>query len=180
MRTLLWLNIEVALSNTSKSRTATGGYHDGELDHHRQQDLDRMETQPGRDVEFKVGVVHAMQAPQRRHRMKEDMLEINRKVEDDDGSNHADPGRRREYVQQAEAARLYKKRKPHGRCGKQNTDQQRVHRDDAKTVGPAPAAPDRLFPARADPFPDRHNDKHAAKCSQPDVGLVGKPALRMA
>jgi hypothetical protein len=37
---------------------------DGELDEHRQQNLDRVETQPGAHVAFEVGVVHAVQPPQ--------------------------------------------------------------------------------------------------------------------
>ena len=49
MRTLPWLNIEVALSTTSKISTATAGApstsDDGELDEHRQQDLERMKAQ---------------------------------------------------------------------------------------------------------------------------------------
>jgi hypothetical protein len=75
--------MDVAFSSTSKINTATAGA-DGELDEHRQQNLDRVETQPGADVELEVGVVHAVEPPQGRHRMEEDMLEIDREVEDDD------------------------------------------------------------------------------------------------
>ena len=49
MRTLPWLNIDVALSSTSKIRTAERRRaergDDGELDQHRKQDLDRVEAQ---------------------------------------------------------------------------------------------------------------------------------------
>ena len=78
------------------------------------------------------------------------------------------------HVEQAKATRLGKKRKPDGGDGKHNPDQQRVHHHNTEIVGPAPAASDRLFPPRADQFPDRHGDEHAAKCGQADIGLVGK------
>ena len=83
-RTLPWLNIELALSSTSKTRRqrrrAEGG-DDDELDHHRQKDLDRVEAHPCAHVEFEIGVVHSMQPPQHRHGMEEHMLEVDRKVE---------------------------------------------------------------------------------------------------
>jgi hypothetical protein len=39
---------------------------DAELDDHRQQDLDRMKSHAGRDIEFEIGMVHPVQAPQHR------------------------------------------------------------------------------------------------------------------
>ena len=58
-----------------------------ELDDHRQENFHRMKAQPGGDVEFEVGVVHAMQTPQHWHRVKEDVLQIDREVEDDYGED---------------------------------------------------------------------------------------------
>ena len=55
-----------------------------------------MEAQPGRHIEFEVGVVHAVQPPQRRHGVEQHVLEIDREVEDDDRGDHRDPGRERD------------------------------------------------------------------------------------
>ena len=67
MRTLLWLNIDVAFSSTSNISTASAGAPSSamtrELDEQGEQDLDRMEAHAGRHVDVEIGVVHAVQPP---------------------------------------------------------------------------------------------------------------------
>ena len=118
--------------------------------------------------------MHAMQPPQRRHGMKEDMLEIDREVEDDDRGNDADPRRKRHQVEQAPSARFGKESKADGGGRKYKADEQRVRHHDAEIVGPAPAASDRLFASWPDEFPDRHHGEDAAEGAQADIGLVGE------
>ena len=40
-----------------------------------------METQPGRDIDIKIGVVHTVQPPQHRELVERDMLRVDRKIE---------------------------------------------------------------------------------------------------
>ena len=68
--------------NAQRRRAKRGD--DRELDDHRQHDLDRVEPHPGGDVEFEIGVMHAVKPPQQRYRVEEHVLEIDREVEDDD------------------------------------------------------------------------------------------------
>ena len=97
MRTLLWLNIEVALSSTSKMSTASAGAPrtatTANLIRIDSSDFDRVEAQPGGDVDFEIGMMHPMQPPERRHRMEQHVLEIDGEVEDNDRQHHADPAR---------------------------------------------------------------------------------------
>ena len=82
-----WLNIEVALSSTSKTSTASAGAPSAattpSLITIEKQDLDRVKAHARGHVEFQIGVMHAMQPPQRRHGMKQHMLQVDRKVEKD-------------------------------------------------------------------------------------------------
>src|SRR5437667_3310273 len=61
-----------------------GGSENGnnrELDRHRKDDLDRMKAQTGRDIKLQVRMVHPMQPPERRHGVEDPVLEIDRKIE---------------------------------------------------------------------------------------------------
>ena len=40
-----------------------------------------MEAHAGGDVDIEVGVVHAVQPPQHRHLVKDDMLQVDREIE---------------------------------------------------------------------------------------------------
>src|SRR5687768_5188839 len=96
--------------------------------------------------------MHSMQSPETRHSMEKNVLEINRKVENNHRGDHTDPGWQREHVEQAKAASFCYKSKSDGRGWEQNTDKQGIHRHNAKIVRPPPAAPDHLLPARTDDF----------------------------
>src|SRR5689334_22226970 len=81
-RTLPWLNTDVAFSVTSNTSTASGGAPSAataaslitiEMSA-------RMEAHSGGNVGFQIGVMHSMQAPQRRHRMECDVLSIDRQM----------------------------------------------------------------------------------------------------
>src|SRR5947208_9846730 len=51
------------------------------LNYHRQDDLNGMKAQPCRDIKLQVGVVHPMQPPKRWNSVEDDVLEIDRKIE---------------------------------------------------------------------------------------------------
>ena len=80
-----------------------------------------------RDVDIEVGVVHAMQPPQQRHRVKHDVLEIDRKIERNQGQQHLEPQAQLKRMQQPHAARFREQRDSHRRGGKDRPDQRRVN-----------------------------------------------------
>ena len=68
----------------------------GELDDHREDNLARMEAQPGGDIEFQIRVVHTMQPPQQRHGMKDHMLTVDRQIEQEHRDGDREPRGQRE------------------------------------------------------------------------------------
>src|SRR5262245_12033646 len=96
-----------------------------------------MEAQSGGDDEFEVGMMHAMQPPQRGNGMKEDVLEIDRKVEKDDQANNRDPHREGNRIEKPPCLRLRDERETDRRRRNDETDQKRVHHHHAEIVGPA-------------------------------------------
>ena len=70
---------------------------DAELDPHGQQNLDRMEAHAGGHVELEIGMVHAVQPPERRHRMEQHVLEVDGEIEKDHRGDDGEPGRRRDW-----------------------------------------------------------------------------------
>ena len=80
---------------------------DGELDPHREQDLDRVEARSGRDVELEVGMMHAVQPPQRRHGMEQHVLQVDREIERNDGQQNRKPRGQADDIKEPPAARLH-------------------------------------------------------------------------
>ena len=73
--------------------------HHAQLDPHRQQDLDRMKAYAGRNIELEVGVVHAVQAPEGRHRVEQNVLQIDGQIEQDDAKRNGRPSGNVESVE---------------------------------------------------------------------------------
>ena len=116
-RTLLWLNIEVALSSSSKRPRpplAPPAPPRSRFDRGGQDNLKRVKTQPRGHVELKVGVMHAMQPPERRHGMKEHVLQVDGEVQEDDRDHNAPPGRKRDHIEESPAMRLGNERETDG------------------------------------------------------------------
>ena len=83
--------VEEDLEDQHRYRRRAKRRNDGELDHHRQHDLDRMKPRSRRHIELEIGVVHAMQPPKGWHRMEEHMLEIDDEIEHDHRDGHGSP-----------------------------------------------------------------------------------------
>ena len=145
----------------------------GQLEQHRKQDLDRMEAGAGRHVEIQVGMVHAVQPPQRRHGVKHDVLEIDDQIEHDDRERHLEPEGQRDQVEQAPAAFRRQQRQPDGRQRKDQPDQNRVERHDADIAVPAQPARPGERPARRSDLPQRHQGEDAEKETEPDRRFAG-------
>ena len=118
--------------------------------------------------------MHAVKPPERRHRVEEHVLQIDREIEDHHRQHHGDPPPHRDHVEDAKPLRLRNQRQADGGGRKQDADKERIDDHDAEIVGPAPRPPDGLLPTRYDPFPSRHDDEYASEGSQPDCRFVGK------
>src|SRR5262245_27843513 len=145
---------------------------DGEFDRRRQQDLDRVKTHAGGHVELEVGMMHAMQPPQRGHGVKEDVLEIDREVEDDDRDDNACPPRQRDQTEKTKSTRLDDECETDSRDRRKYAHEHHVDRHHAEVVRPAPIASNRWSPARRKEFPNRHHAEHAGECAQADQRFV--------
>jgi hypothetical protein len=131
-----------------------------------------VEAQTGGHVDVEIGMMHPVQPPQRRNRVKEHMLKVDREIEKDDRGHHANPGREWHHVEKPEPLRVGKEGKTDGRGWKENANQECVNRHDAEVIGPSPAAPDDLESSGSNDLPYRHQGKYAAKRSQSDKLLV--------
>jgi len=58
---------------------------------------------PRRQVELEIGVVHPVEPPERRHGMEQHVLQIDDKVEDDDGGDDGERIGHLPGVEEAEA-----------------------------------------------------------------------------
>ena len=92
--TFEWLNIEVTLSTTSNRITATTGIPSARITailmNERDQDFERMEAHPGGDVDIEIGVVHAVQPPEHRHLVEDDVLHVDGEIERQEADERGD------------------------------------------------------------------------------------------
>ena len=63
-----------------------------------------MKADAGRNIEFEVGMVHAVQAPKGRHGVEQDVLEIDGQIEQDDADRDGYPSWNIEGVEQSPAS----------------------------------------------------------------------------
>ena len=62
-----------------------------------------MEARAGGDVEIEIGVMHPVQAPQRRHGMEHHVLQPDEKIQNHDRGKHGQPVRDLDVIEQAPA-----------------------------------------------------------------------------
>lgn len=71
-------------------RRSQGGDY-SELDHHRQGNLDWVETVAGGCVNVEIRMMHAVQAPKDRDAVEDPMLKVNGEIEQDDRNDNLEP-----------------------------------------------------------------------------------------
>ena len=150
----------------------------GQLEQHRQDNLDRMEAGAGRHVEIQVGMVHAMQPPQRRYGVEHDVLEVDDQIQHDDRERNLEPEGQGDRVEQAPAALRRQQGQPDGRQRKDQPHQDRVERHDADIAVPAQPAWPRERAARRGKLPQRDEGEDAEKEAEPDGRFAGADELR--
>ena len=133
-----------------------------------------MEADSGGDIEVEVGVMHAVQPPEHRHRMEQDVLQIDRKVEQDHRGRNGQPGRYRKRIQQAPFALFGEQCETDGGERKRQTDQQGVKDNEGHVARPTAQAPDAEIPPRRQHFPRRHRGEPPAKATRRSNGSWDK------
>ena len=131
-----------------------------------------MESQAGGHIDIEISMMHPVQSPQHRNRVKQHMLKVDSEVQEDHRGHYTDPGGEWQHVEEPKPMRLGNEGHT-DRCGRKNSaDQERVHNHDANIIRPPPAAPNGLGSSGSEEFPSRHQDKYAAKRGQPDILLT--------
>jgi len=108
-------------------------------------------------------VMHPVQPPKHGHGVKENVLQVDREVEQNDGRDHGDPGRQCDQMEEAPSAGVGDERKSDRGRRKDEAYQQRIECHDPEIAWPANVTTDGLRPSRIGHFPDRHGKEDAAK-----------------
>src|SRR5262245_38314022 len=95
-----------------------------------------MEPHARRDIEFQIGMVHAMQSPKRRHRMKQHMLKVDDQVEENDTEGNTQPKRPTHRVENAPTSVFGDQCEADGGGRKEHPDKRGVDYDHAEISGP--------------------------------------------
>ena len=149
----------------------------GELDQHRQRDLDRVETRAGGQVIVQVGVVHLVQPPQRRHGVHHHVLQPDHEVHRNHRQRHGQPERHVEVVEQTPAVGHAESGDACG-CERERQPQQHgVEHDQAKVAAPALGLGQGQRTARCSQLPQRHGREDTQEETQPDGRLMGQDEL---
>ena len=120
--------------------------------------------------------MHAVQPPQHRHRMEQDVLQIDGKIEQNHGhERHGDEGNGN-HVEQSPAARLAHQRGADGGGREENADQKNIDGENAEIAGPARSPPHGKGALGCQGLPKRHCRDHAGKANEPDQPLVSQPS----
>ena len=85
--------VEQHLEDEHGERRNAERHHRRDLDRQREQDFQRMEAHAGGHVDVEIGVMHAVQPPQHRHVMKDDVLDVDDEIEREEAEHDARPPR---------------------------------------------------------------------------------------
>jgi len=133
-----------------------------------------MEAQSRGHVELRVGVVHAVEAPQGRDGVKKDVLEVDGEIEDHHGTDEGDPSRHVHGVKEAQSLRLAEEGETHRRSGKNEPDEKAVHDHDPEIRRPATPAGNCLLASRGENLPQRHERENPKEDRGADDGFVSE------
>ena len=73
--------VEKDFKNQNRNSRRSQRRDRAKLDRHREQNFDRMKAQAGGHVELEIGMMHPMQPPEGRDRVKEDVLQVDGEIE---------------------------------------------------------------------------------------------------
>jgi hypothetical protein len=107
--------------------------------------------------------MHPVKPPKRWYGVKENVLQVDREVEQDHRRNHDNPGWQCDQVEEAPSAGVGNKRKSDRTRRQDEAYQQRIDNRDPEIAGPANATNNYLMPSWAYQLPCRHGEEDAAK-----------------
>ena len=146
--------------------------HGGDLDPHRQQDLQRVEAHARTDIEAEVGVVHPMQPPQPADPMHQPMLRVDQQVQRHEADHRRRPGRHARLMQQAEIMRPRPQRGVHRQPRQQQAQAQRIDQAQPEIHRPA-LPPSRLLDVpRPAPFGETEQGQQGEEQRESELGVL--------
>jgi len=140
--------VQQHLEQEHGQRGCPEGADGGELEQHRGKDLRRMKARTRGDVYIEVGMMHAVQAPQKRHSVKDHMLQIDGEVqqEDSDGDRQRG-GERPDGMEQSPASLLRAQGHADGSHRQRRAEDDRIEDHEGDVRGPSPSTGDRTVAA---------------------------------
>lgn len=95
--------VEHDFENQNRRRRRTNDADNRQLESKRQQDFNGVKPASGGHIEIQICVVHAMHPPQRRHCVKDHMLDVDSEIENDERHYHRDHVRDSNVVEKSPA-----------------------------------------------------------------------------
>ena len=125
-----------------------------------------------RNIEIKVGVMNHVEAPQGRYRMKQDMLEIDDEIKDNDRRDDFQDDGSFQMVQYPPI--VFSGLPSHTRGGRceQKPEENRIQKNNSEIGGPPLEFGGKQETVRRDAFPCGHDQKNSEKKGQADEGFV--------
>ena len=131
-----------------------------------------MKARAGRDIDIKVGVMHAMQSPEPRDVMEKPVLGIDGQIEKKERDDDGEQRRHGDIVEETPSPLLGDKSNSRGARRHQNPREKCVNEHDGKVIGPSTFSSHRSRALRPEPFAHDEQHEHADKAGQPDGCFV--------
>ena len=142
--------------------------HDRDLDSHGNQNLERMEAPAGGDVDVEIGVVHAVQPPQHRHFVEQDVLGIDDEIERQEAQQRRDREPQAQEMEEPPSAAGREQRGADRGGRNEDAHGEHVDEEDAEIVRPAQPPADGERPARGGDLPQRHGGEDEGERTDPN------------
>ena len=102
-------------------------YH-AKLDQHRKNDFDRVKSDPGCYVEFKIRVVHSVETPKQWHVMEHNVLSVDCEIKDQNREKHFEGWVQIQDVEEAPTSFVHNNGKPYGENRKDEPNNRGIER----------------------------------------------------
>ncbi len=154
------------LERDDRPRRGADENDDRELQAGGDHDLERVEADAGADVETKIRVVHAVQAPERRDRVEHHVLQIDGEIERQDRHDPSTPRRQRKPMVEADRAVGGERRHGDQRADGEQTHQRGVRQHEPEVRGPADTPRLSELATRTRSLPRRHRGERGYEASE--------------
>jgi hypothetical protein len=170
--------IEQDLERDHGSRTRADRRDHRAFVRRRDSDLEWMESQTRRHVEIRVRMVDAMDAPQHGHGVEDQMLRVDREVQDNDRAHDPDPRRERQRREQPPVVSLRRDRDSDLGARHDKHQQQVVERGKCQILRPSHDALETPVAPRSDRLPKRDRREYDYERGEAQRRFVGDKFLQ--